>query len=393
MLQITFEDLEIISKLSKQSGRTAFIDESGCFGFDFSNKGTSRYYIISAVIIKNDDIESIQKCVDNIRKKYFGTGEMKSSSIENRKRLNIIAEILPLNFKIFLLVADKQAFHDQKPLKEYKKSFIKYLHKVLYDCMYKLYPKLKIIEDETGSKEFQKGFKKYIENQRKELNLFDEYDFDFIDSRSNSLVQLADIISGSIAKAYTDLCATNYREILRGKILHIENFPNKNLLNSNNIMIMDPRFNKDIYLLADRCANHYINKHYKEDDIEKRMQVAFLRHLLFELNIDAYTYISSHQIVSILSDYSDLKISRDFFYRRIIAPLRDAGVIIASCPQGYKIPTCIEDIRKYLHQTDTVISPMLQRIGKCRDLIMQYTDNAIDILDDNDFNKYRNYFD
>jgi rare lipoprotein A len=89
---------------------------------------------------------------------------------------------------------------------------------------------------------------------------------------------------------------------------------------------------------------------------------------------------------------SNSKIKKDFLYRRIVAKLRDDGVLIASSSHGYEIPTCTKDILTYIEQTDTIVSPMLSRIGKCRTLIKKETDGKLDILDDKQFWGYKRYF-
>ena len=89
---------------------------------------------------------------------------------------------------------------------------------------------------------------------------------------------------------------------------------------------------------------------------------------------------------------SDSKVTKDFLYRRIVAKLRDEGVLIASSSHGYKIPTCVKDILTYIEQTDTIVSPMLSRIGKCRTLIKKSTDGKLDVLDSKQFSGYKRYF-
>ena len=75
---------------------------------------------------------------------------------------------------------------------------------------------MKIIEDETGTTEFQESFKKYIAERSPQYSLLDEYDFDYCDSKDEILVQLADIIGGSINRSLTDPSAPNYLEMLKG---------------------------------------------------------------------------------------------------------------------------------------------------------------------------------
>ena len=127
---------------------------------------------------------------------------------------------------------------------------------------------------------------------------------------------------------------------------------------------------------------------------EKHLQVAILQYLLFYVqNVSAQAFVSSHQLLNVLEEYADTRIRLNYLYRRIIAPLRDAGVILASSSQGYKIPVSVEDITTYINQTHTVVSPMLHRICICRNLIKQQTNNDLDVLDDPAFLKYKNYFD
>jgi hypothetical protein len=396
MYQYSIEDLKKIKHIGSQPWRTAFIDECGSFGFDFTTPGTSKYYIICAICVHNNKLDDLQQAVEKVRNNNFGTGEMKSSTIGNdyRRRSKIIADLLPLEFRVVVLIANKQEFLNATPLSTYKKTFIKNLHQRLYDVLYHVYPKLKIVEDQTGTSEFQVGFKEYVQKNRPQYNLFNEYDFDYTDSRNSILVQLADIIGGTISKCYTDPAAPNYREMLKGKIIRIENFPN-NI--TPYFAISNPdnnKFNKDIFDLSIKCANDFITKNERNEDYEKRLQVAFLKYLLFQVyNVNAEKFVSSSHIISILSEYVNRSIKKDFLYRRIIAQLRDAGVIISSGALGYKIPTCNDDITTYINQTNSLVSPMLHRLEICRNLIMQQTDAKLDILENDAFVKYKKFFD
>ena len=104
-------------------------------------------------------------------------------------------------------------------------------------------------------------------------------------------------------------------------------------------------------------------------------------------------YLYANQIIRDIQEYTIQRITRNYLYRRVIAPLRDEGVIIASSSHGYKIPISVDDIKTYLNSTHTVVSPMLHRIGICRNLILQQTGNHLDVLDDPAFLRYKKYFD
>ena len=84
---------------------------------------------------------------------------------------------------------------------------------------------------------------------------------------------------------------------------------------------------------------------------------------------------------------------RNVLYRRVIAPLRDEGVILASCNKGYKIPVSVEDLMMYLNQSLTIVGPMIHRMGICRNLVKQATDGNLDLFDEAAFVKIKRYFD
>ena len=394
--QISIDDIIREEELRSIPGCTAFIDECGSFGFDFSKDGTSKYYILCAVIVKNADITQMEEVMCKVKGwNGFAHTEMKSSLIGNNygRRSKILSDLLPIPFRVILLVADKQAFMKDSALATYKQSFIKYLHQRLYRVLYNAYPKLRIIEDQIGTTEFQVSFKKYVQEHRPQ-SLLGEYEFDYSDSKNSLLVQLADFIGGTISKSYTDTAAPNYLESLKGKIICTEQFPNENAPYFGHATVDDQQYDNDIYTLAAHRARSFIDQNEQNDDLEKKLQVALLKYLLFYAqNIDARKYVSSHQLLSILEEYAGHRVRPNYLYRRIVAPLRDDGVILASSAHGYKLPISVKDVVTYFNQTHMIVSPMLHRMELCRKLIKQQTHNGLDILDDPAFVKYKRYFD
>ncbi len=392
--QISFDDLSYLENIFKLPGRSAFIDECGSFGFDFCKEGVSTHYVVCAVIVNNKDIGGIEQKIEKIQRNKFGGSEMKSSSISDNhhRRINILTELLMLDFSLIILIADKQAFHENSPLTNYKGTFVKYLHRLLYDSMYCAYPKLKIVEDEYGTSEFQKGYRQYIRNNRPALNLFDDYDFDYVDSKNSNIVQIADIIAGSVMQHIIDTNAPDALKLFQSRIRDVIRFP-KVFTPKSEKMGDDSYYDAQIYNLAHKRALNYIEQNRNDLSEEVRLRSLFLRLLLFSAeNFGESQYIYAGKIVQELSDLSETKVTRDFLYRRIVAKLRDEDVLIASSSHGYKIPTCTEDIRTYIAQTDTVVSPMLARIGKCRSLISKETDGKLDILNAAEFQGYKRYF-
>lgn len=391
--QMTIEDMQYAELVAAQPGRSAYIDESGSFGFNFAKEGASLYYVVCAVIVKNANISAIESKVVELRSTLFGGREMKSSSIgsNHSRRVKVLTELLLLDFQFIIMIADKRKFYQDSPLTEYKAVFKKFLNQRLYDAMYLAYPKLKIVEDEYGNDEFQQGYRTYVREHRPASNLFNEYDFDYTDSKNSNIVQIADIIAGSVMQHLLDSSAPDVLRIFRGRIADVVKFPD-------NYEIYKPsakptEHDNAIYQLACKCANDYISEHIDSEDEEIRLRALFLRLLLYNVRMfSSSRYVHSGEIVQELSQLTEKRVTKDYLYRRIIAPLRDDGVLIASSAHGYKIPSRAADIATYVNQTASVVGPMLSRIEKCRSQIQKATDSQLDILDEPALAGYRRFF-
>ena len=375
-------------------GRIAYIDECGGYGFDFSKEGTSKFYILTAVVVENSKVEKLHSDFEEIKRTNgFGGTELKSSGLSDAKRSRIMSKLLPVEFRLVIFIADKQKFHSNTPLTDYKPVFIKNMNSRMHAMLYKAYPKLKIFMDETGWPDFRESFKKYVASNRGQLNVFNEYDFDFLDSRDEVLIQLADFISGSIMKSLLNPDGDNYLEMLKGKITSERMFPEEYEPYWGNSKPEDYKYDRSIYTLALKCARDFIAANENDKSEEKQAQVAALRYLLFYVScVSSTKYVYSDELLKNIEMNVGQRIKKNYLFRRVIAPLRDSGVILASSVHGYKIPISVDDIVTYLNSTTSTVGPMLHRMGICRDLILQGTDNNLDIFNDEAFIKYKNYF-
>lgn len=180
----------------------------------------------------------------------------------------------------------------------------------------------------------------------------------------------------------------------KGKITSMENVPNKYAPYWGMKKPEECKFDQSIYSLAVKCARDYITKNENDESDEKKAQVAMLRYLLYCVSYsDPTKYIYSDEILRNLQSVLGRKIRKDFLFRKVIAPLRDQGIILASSVHGYKIPISIDDIYTYLNSTTSTVGPMMERMGICRKLIKQATDNEFDVFNDEAYIKYKRYFD
>ena len=96
-------------KNSMDSKNFAYIDESGNSDLDAMKEGASNYFIVSAVIVSVTKERKLAQDAGAIRKKYFQSGEIKSSSVGNNKsrRAKILNAINKLDFKFYALCVNK----------------------------------------------------------------------------------------------------------------------------------------------------------------------------------------------------------------------------------------------------------------------------------------------
>lgn len=385
------------SFINSSKSMYGFIDERGNYGFDFEDKDVSSHFIISAVLVEESELKSLENAVESISSKFFQTGEMKYSNAgeNHQRRLLILEELKDLNFKVFTVVVDKRKIIQSSGL-GYKKSFIKYLNGLLYEELHNYFPKLKLITDENGSKEFMSTFKSYILREHIP-NLFGDYEFGFGDSKSDILIQLADFICDTIAIGYEneDLSeeSTHYINLLGDKLLPIVLWPYEL---DEYIIKLDRykanTFDKNIAFNSIKLATKFIEYNSKSKDFEVLERVFVLKYLLSMLIIQKTNdYISSKDIINNLHEITGKDYTPHYFKTRIIAKLRDAGVLISSSQSGYKIPVREKDILAFVNQTSSMIKPMLERLKICRNRVLTATGNEYDVLNFKEFEYLKSF--
>lgn len=374
----------------------AFCDEFGGFGFAFDKQGVSTHFIITAIIVNESDFPSLRDSVEKIRKKFFQTGEMKSVHLKNNhsRIRKLLSELMPLPFNIYYLVVDKRKIYEQSGLR-IKSTFYKFLNQMAYNALRNSFDKLRIVADETGGNEFMKSFAEYIKRHNTELTLFDEFSFKFNKSDHSVLIQLADIMSGCIAYNYDEKKkalandGTNYKSYLKQKIIGIQEFPRDPTTfrvpdqikfdNQDDVIVANLCFRKAL-AFKQECENNRV-------DDDTKMQIAVLDYLLFRfMNNSVRKYISTKELQSDLERKGFEKLSTPSFRNKIIATLRDRGVIIASSNKGYKLPAKKSEVEDFINKGQGIIEPMLHRLKLCYNAIILGSNGAIRMLDEPEYN-------
>lgn len=364
----------------------AFTDESGSFGWDLENKSTSTHFIITAIIVKESDVDKVRTAVAEIQNRYFPKGEIKSSKIgkKHARRKKILEDTLDIPYKIFAIVVDKESLKDSRGL-QFKKPFYKFMNNIVHKELRAAFKNLVVVADEVGGSDYMQSFCKYVEEHSEIPNLYGDSEFSFQNSKSEVIVQLADLISGTLSFLYDEhkksADVPDYLSVLNDKIIRIERYPKTYADYDLDKCALASEYDKDIAEICLHQAVNFINEHKDDDDELRQAQLIVLKYLLFRfMNNDTRNYISTKELNGQLT-WKYGKVGERKFRKEIIGGLRDAGVIISGShnKKGYKIPSKKSDVEDFLNHNVSIILPMLGRLKKCRDKIMLGTNGEVDL--------------
>jgi len=371
----------------KQCNNTAFADEFGNNSFDFEKQGS--HFIVATVICKSEYLDELSKEIQLIRKKHnFQESEIKSSKVgpNFNRRLKILQDIVKLNISIYAVIIDKRKLHGKGF--EYKKSFYKFLNNLLYKELFRTFPKLDLYVDEFGSNDYMLEFKKYIEKQHPKT-LFSGYEFNILNSKQSDFIQIADFIAGSLGYIFDETKKSEhsprFEELLKPITSSLNIFPREFSFKEIQEANIDETFNEKIAEVCFLRIQDFLDKHSGIDQ-QKIDQINFLKLMLLFLRVNVRNkYITTKEIFVHLNQNREVNLTEEYFRTKIIGNLRDKGVLISSSRNGYKIPTCLNDLENFIRQGHGIIIPMLNRIREARNVIKLATGNDLDLLTKGEF--------
>ncbi|PIP87985.1 hypothetical protein COW80_02825 [Candidatus Beckwithbacteria bacterium CG22_combo_CG10-13_8_21_14_all_01_47_9] len=187
-----------------------FIDEAGDPGFKLE-KGSSHFFVMSLVIF--DDFLEAEKAslaIKELRRKLKVNDryEFKFNKTNNKFRHKFFRAILRFKFRTRVIVIDKTLIHSQS-LRLNKEKFYNYAIMQLLKQSGSSIKNAKLKFDKRGERSLRKVFT----------------DLKFVDSRQNTLVQLADMVAGAIYFRFSGK-GNNYVSLLSmaGKVEDIWQF-------------------------------------------------------------------------------------------------------------------------------------------------------------------------
>lgn len=198
-----------------------FIDDSGDPGFKLK-KGSTDFFVI-AMVVFDDELEAEKTAlgIKELRRELKFPENMEFRFFKTRPaiRVKFLKAVRKYDFKIRCLIVEKAVIYSPL-LRQDRNSFYGYFIKeaLMHSGGEILNAKVRI--DGSGDRRFRKNFLGYL---RRELAGSDRpvmKNCKLVDSRSNVLIQLADMIAGSINRSCNKekKDSQDYRDIIKSKI-------------------------------------------------------------------------------------------------------------------------------------------------------------------------------
>lgn len=182
-----------------------FIDDSGDPGFKLE-RGSSRYFVV-LLLIFDDELEA-EKTAVSIKelRREFGfpdDAEFKFHKSSRDVRVKFLQTVNLFKFRVRALVVDKTLIRSRE-LRTNKNSFYGYAIKTTLKYTNKSVLDAKVRIDGSGDRVFRKSFLSYLRRQLNSRQQRIIKNCKMVDSKSNVLVQMADMIAGSVRRSYDE---------------------------------------------------------------------------------------------------------------------------------------------------------------------------------------------
>lgn len=360
-----------------------FVDESG----NTDINGTA-FYVICGVLCPSSAVEEFKESANSIVTKHAGSGELKSSTIggELNRRKRILTDIAECSFSFYCLVVDKSKVFQDSGL-YWKRSFYKFLHRMFYNRIVGSFTEIRVLSDVYGKTDFMTSFKAYIQDKG---GLFNNLDFQ--PSSEVPLLQIADVIGGSVRRVFEKNDPKCTLDIIGYPSAPIELWPPL----SSDLSSWTPadisEHDKLVYELSVSSATKFTEANITSPDIEKQIQAEGIRYLLLRFQQNPKEYVFRNEVIEHLKSRFNASLSDQVLSSRVIAPARDAGVILASTEKGVKIAYSAQDLHDWIKRVNSQTVPYLDRVQIARNKLLMASHSNYDIIDPELFPSLVKYF-
>lgn len=180
-----------------------FIDESGDPGFKTS-RGSSPHFVIAMVVFDDDlEAEEVALKIKRLRQslKKSDKFEFKFNKCNKELRLAFLEEIRSCKYRIRAIIFDKEIIYSNY-LRDNKENFYNFSLRQVLEHNHDTIKDAKIRIDGLGEKFFRQQLTLYLRQYLNSKTKKVMKNLRFKDSKKDVLIQMADMIAGSIRRYY-----------------------------------------------------------------------------------------------------------------------------------------------------------------------------------------------
>jgi hypothetical protein len=179
-----------------------FIDDSGDPGFKI-DKGSSKAFVICCVIFDDElEAEKTAIAIKEYRREIGKSDkyEFKFNKSSRQIREGFLRAVRNQKFRFRAIVMEKKAIQSPE-LKNKKESFYNYTVKLVLKHSFGTIKNAKVKIDGSGDREFVKNLVTYLRKNLNNKRSSIISDIKIKNSKNNVLIQLADMIAGSVNRS------------------------------------------------------------------------------------------------------------------------------------------------------------------------------------------------
>jgi len=194
----------LLVSMTNKTNQLIFIDDSGDPGFRLQ-KGSSLVLVIALVIFDDYlEAEKTSLAIKELRRKLKVSDlyEFKFNKTNRKFRNEFFSAVKDYNFRVRAIVAKKEIIHSPRFRSE-KEDFYNYIIMQALKHNGGTIRNAKLRFDKRGEKSLRDQLRVYLSRRLDNKNSKIFRDLKFADSRQNTLVQLADMVAGSIFASNT----------------------------------------------------------------------------------------------------------------------------------------------------------------------------------------------
>ncbi|MBS0216543.1 MAG: DUF3800 domain-containing protein [Proteobacteria bacterium] len=173
------------------------MDESGDPGFKVG-KGSSSHFIVAMVRFdSNDAAESASRVIGESKQRLRINGEVKFSKSPDHVRHDILSAVRDQDFSVRVLAVEKARLYSER-LKQDTDCFYNFFLRLLMSHDGDTLRNARIKLDGSGDRKYRRELEAYL---RRQLSGGKIASLKFVDSKSDNLIQLADMCAGAVLRA------------------------------------------------------------------------------------------------------------------------------------------------------------------------------------------------